>query len=346
MQALAAGNAVVLKPGIGGSRAATALRAVLIRAGMDPSLLMILPEEVESARAAIEACPDKVIFTGSAAAGVKVLEQLAARLIPSVMELSGCDAMIVRHDANLDLLVGALKFGLRLNDGATCLAPRRLLVDQGITTEVEGRLARAFPANLSFPLINAQARMLVDEALGQGAHFIAGGRSGADGLQTPAILGGVKRGTRLLREDLFAPVLAMMTVSDDEDAVARANECPYALGTSIFSGDETAGRELASRVNCGVVTINDLIIPSADARLPFGGCKRSGFGITRGAEGLLELSRPKVLTLSRGNSRRAFGPAKPSHEKLFEFYLRAFHGRGWMSLLSWATKRYTAPNRK
>ena len=140
IQALVAGNAVWLKPGGGGTEAARALCDLIVRAGFDPQLVALLPESAEAARAAIAARPDKVLFTGSAATGEKILAQLAPHLIPATMELSGCDAVIVRADADLDLAVKALVFGLRLNNGATCMSPQRVFVARSIATELEGRL--------------------------------------------------------------------------------------------------------------------------------------------------------------------------------------------------------------
>ena len=139
---------------------------------------------------------------------------------------------------------------------------------------------------------------------------------------------GVGPSARLLREDLFAPVLALVTVNDDAEAIARANDCPYALGASIFSRDENAARSIAMSLNAGVITINDLIVPTADARLPFGGSKRSGFGVTRGAEGLLDLTMLKVVTVTHGKFRRAFETPHPKDESMFQAYLELTHGRG------------------
>ena len=132
----------------------------------------------------------------------------------------------------------------------------------------------------------------------------------------------------LLREDIFAPILAIVTVADDHEAIRLANAGPFALAASIFSRDESAAKELAARINAGVVTINDLILPTADARTPFGGRGRSGFGVTQGAEGLLELTTPKVVTVSRGKFRPAFDAPRPGDEQMFESYLKLSHGCG------------------
>jgi acyl-CoA reductase-like NAD-dependent aldehyde dehydrogenase len=350
IQALAAGNAVLLKPGIGGAGAARALIDLIIRAGFDPNLVALLPESPEAARAAIAARPNKVLFTGSAATGEKVLAQLAPHLISATMELSGCDAVIVRADADLDLAADALAFALMLNGGATCMSPKRVFVHRSIATELEGRLARTFNSygrrreeahsssgekqSLLTSVAIKNLRPLIEDALGRGAHFIAGNEQA----NAPVILGGVGPSSRLLREDIFAPVLAIVTVLDDHEAVFRANDCPFALTASIFSRDESGARSLAARLNAGVVTLNDLIIPTADARLPFGGRGRSGFGVTRGAEGLLELTTPKVVTVSRGKFRPAFHPPQPGDEAMLNAYLKLTHGRGikarWTALVS------------
>ena len=142
LQAFAAGNAVLLKPGSGGTASARELARLLAAAGLPASLLRVLPESPEAAHVAIQAGVDKVFFTGSAATGNRILAQLAPRAVPSAMELSGCDSVIIRADADLELVVRALSFGLRLNFGQTCIAPRRVFVARAVATELEGRLAK------------------------------------------------------------------------------------------------------------------------------------------------------------------------------------------------------------
>lgn len=329
LQALVAGNAVLVKPAPGASEPMRRLLQLLVKAGLDPALAALLPESTESAQAALAGEIDKVLFTGSAATGERILAQLAPRLVPATLELSGCDAVLIRKDADLDLAIRALIFGLHLNGGETCIAPRRVFVARSLATEVEGRLARELDhANRQgdWPKRTASGRLQswIDEAVAGGAHFVAGG-----GGQWPVVLAAVPPTARLLREDIFAPVLSLITVADDEEALEAANDCPYALGASIFTRNETAARHLASRLRAGVVTINDLILPTADPRLPFGGRGRSGYGVTRGADGLLELTAPKVVTASNGRFRPAFDPPQADDRQLFKAYLRLSHGRGW-----------------
>jgi acyl-CoA reductase-like NAD-dependent aldehyde dehydrogenase len=186
--------------------------------------------------------------------------------------------------------------------------------------------------------VTDKVRPLLEDALSRGAHFIAGEIRDDGPIMTPVVLGGMAPSSQLLRADIFAPILAIVTVVDDHEAILRANDCPFALGASIFSRDESAARSLAARINAGVVTINDLILPTADARTPFGGRGRSGFGVTQGAEGLLELTRPKVITASRARFRPAFDAPQPGDEQMFQSYLKATHGRGlkyrWHALVA------------
>lgn len=132
----------------------------------------------------------------------------------------------------------------------------------------------------------------------------------------------------LLRQDLFIPLLVLVPVEHDAGAVERANDSPFALGASIFTRDRRAATRLAGTTRAGVVTINDLIVPTADPRLPFGGRSGSGFGVTRGPEGLLDLTVPKVITRSRGRFRPAFDPPHPGDDSLWIAALRLAHGRG------------------
>jgi acyl-CoA reductase-like NAD-dependent aldehyde dehydrogenase len=269
LQALAAGNAVLWKPGRGGLAVARAFAALAAEAGLPAGLLSILPEDPEAARKAIAAGVDKVVLTGSSDTGREVLAQLAQTLTPATMELSGDDPLFVLPGADLDRVVRALHFGLTLNGGYTCIAPRRLFVHRDLAIDFEKRLA---------------------------------------GL----------------------PEIPIVRFSSIEEALAAAARSPYALGASVFGPEEEA-LELAGRVRAGVVVVNDLIVPTADPRLPFGGRGESGFGSTRGAEGLLELTVPKVVAIRRGGNRRRLPHLEephPADADLFRAYLALAHGGG------------------
>jgi acyl-CoA reductase-like NAD-dependent aldehyde dehydrogenase len=328
VQALAAGNAVLLKPGQGGTAAAHALADHLAAAGLPAGLLHILSDTPAAAQTAMAAGVDKVLLTGSATTGAAVLAALAPQITPAVLELSGCDAVFVRADADLDLVVPALQFGLRLNGSATCIAPRRVFVAQSLLAELESRLtqmARSMAPCPVHPSAAALAQALVTEAGAAGGRCLVGDFL-ADGTMTPVVVSAATPAMRLLQADLFAPVLALVPVHGDDDALRAAAQCPYALGAAVF-GEETAAHALAQRLRAGVVVVNDVIVPTADPRLPFGGRGRSGFGVTRGAAGLLELTHIKAIAVRGGRWRPHYDPPIPADTALFRAYITAAHGR-------------------
>ena len=338
VQALVAGNAVLLKPGRAGHGAAAALATALAAAGLPEGLLDVLPERSECVRMALEVGVDKVVLTGSADTGREVLRELAPRLVPATMELSGCDAAFVRADADLDRATDALVFGLRLNGGATCIAPRRVFVDSRLAPQLATRLegaVRSLPPTRVSPEVAGRARRLIEEALRLGARRLSGplrlDNFRPDNFQAdffpPVVLVDVPREAALLSEDLFAPVLSLVSVSGDGEALALDARCPYALGASVF-GAEAGARALARRIRAGVVVVNDMVVPTADPRLPFGGRGASGFGVTRGAEGLLEMTVPKALAVrarKRGRLRHLEPPA-PGDESLLRAFVAVGHG--------------------
>jgi acyl-CoA reductase-like NAD-dependent aldehyde dehydrogenase len=151
---------------------------------------------------------------------------------------------------------------------------------------------------LSAPVL-ARLRALLEQAQAAGARL-----SGWPGeaATRPILVADARPDLGLLREDVFAPVLSIVPVADEQAALAAAALSPYALGAAIF-GPPEAARRLAGRIRAGSVVINDLIVPTADPRLPFGGRGESGFGVTRGAEGLLEMTVCKTVLLRRGRFR-------------------------------------------
>lgn len=332
-QALAAGNAVLLKPGRDSTAAAEVVRDGLLASGLDPRLLVVLPETAVAGEMAIEAGVDKVVLTGSADTGRAVLAKLADGLTPATMELSGCDAVFVRGDADLDLVVRALTLGMTLNASATCVAPRRAFVHRSIAAELEGRLAEAFGAMGPMPAdpaIAARLEDLASAAVDRGARKLAGAVE-IDGREVrvrPLLLSGVAPDAELLKADVFAPVLSLVTVASDEEALQLDRRCPYALGATVFGRPEPAG-ELAARVDAGCVVVNDFLVPTADPRVAFGGRRRSGFGVTRGAAGLLEMTRPKTVIEQARSWRPYLEPATDADLGFFKSYLAAAHGRNW-----------------
>lgn len=326
LQALAAGNAVVWKPGRLGTAAAEGVRRGLSESGLPTSLLQILPEDVAAGVRAIRSGVDKVVLTGSLEAGRDVLTETAQTVTPSTMELSGVDACFVLPDADLDLVVDALRFGLEWNAGFTCIAPRRVFVHQQIAGQLASRLDGLELSNHGFspsPSFARRLQDLVEDAEGRGARRLGPGRPGA-----PILLFDVSPNAPILRHDPQGPLISIVPVASMESALEIDQQCPFALGATVFGSSDEA-HSLAKRIKAGIVVINDVIAPTADPRLPFGGCGWSGFGVTRGEEGLLEMTRPKAIVERQGDSRPHLQPSRPKEDReLFESYIHAVHVRG------------------
>jgi len=328
LQALAAGNAVLWKPAPGGSQVALRFARLLAEAGLPADLLHILPEAPEAARAAVRGGVDLIALTGSAETGRLVMYQAADTLTPAVMELSGCDAVFVRDDADISLVVQALLFGLRFNGSATCIAPRRVFVARGCYSAVCRGLADAAP---QLPTMSVELRIrsrvvgLARAAIAGGARLLHGNLDAEDGPgMTPIILADARPEMELLQSDIFAPVLCLVPVDDEDQAIAAAEKCPYALGAAVF-GKRDGAESLARRLNVGCVVINDLIVPTADPRVPFAPRRRSGFGVTRGAEGLLEMTVVKSISTRERGPRRHLEPASPQDLRIVRSLLEISH---------------------
>ena len=317
LHALAAGNAVVIKPAPGCDRLSHLFVSMLVRAGVPSELIVLLDSSVESAKQAIEIGVDKVIMTGSSRSGRTVLRTLAESLTPSVMELSGCDAMYVLPGADMHRVCDLLVFGLRLNGGATCMAPRRIFVPKKssevfhrlLAQRLENPAQRSWTTKLSSQTYH-QLWEGVEEAIAKGARIFSGDlqrKPHASEEDAPTmvesghlVLTDVSTEMRLCSADIFAPLAMIVPVEDWSDALRADSRCPYALTASIFGPMEDALR-LMKFVSAGFITINDLIVPTADPRLPFGGRGESGYGVTRGNEGLLEMTYPKVVSARLGS---------------------------------------------
>lgn len=326
-QALAAGNRVWIKPAPGCETATALLVTAFLAAGIPTDTLWFLPSAPQAARDRMEQGVDLVVLTGSSQTGRSVMTRCAQTLTPSIMELSGCDALIVGPGADLKLVADAVAFGLTFNAGATCIGPRRIIVHPSQHRELVAALRHRL-VDTAAQSLHASARGPVAAAIADA--FARGGRDVIapqtrktsaieDGSMRPLIMDGVAADWPIAAADLFAPVASILRSSDHEETVAMVNRCKYRLAASLF-GDPQWAEALAARLDVGHVSINDLIFPTADPRVPFGGCGESGFGVTRGAEGLLAMTRPKVIARHRG---RLFLHLQPRHESDAARMLRA-----------------------
>jgi acyl-CoA reductase-like NAD-dependent aldehyde dehydrogenase len=331
LQALAAGNSVTWKPGAGGAGVAMLFARSLREAGLPEGLLAIADESLEAAQQALAEGADKVVFTGSSQTGRAVLSTLAETATPSVMELSGADAILVMPSADLSMVAKAVAFGLRLNGGAVCMSPRRLFASRASMAELKpllhAELARIAPVALHGSTASRLHDML-EEARLEGAVISGELRPEA---QLPIVVTNAHARMRIASSDIFAPVITLLEAESMLHALDQYAQCPYALTASIFCGssDEKQARAMAKMLKAGTVLINDVIAPTADPRVPFGGRGASGYGVTRGAEGLLEMTAMKTLLVRRGGSMKHLEATQDSDAPMFSGLIALMHGQGF-----------------
>ena len=299
LQALAAGNGVMVKPAPGFAEPMDFLADALHRAGLPGGLFAVLPDTHAAGEEALQAGADKVVVTGGRETGRRVLARLADSVTPATMELSGNDALIVLADAPIDVVARAIGYALLLNGGETCIAPRRIIAVGDAGPALAKRLERLLPDLPIRHVASAEAahlRSAVASAQRRGRRVIGDTTGLGDDVMRPLVI--LAQTLEHCLPPLFGPAASLLMVSDTEAAVSMANEGPYALGAAVF-GSPRAARTVARQLRAGCVTVNDVIIPTADPRLPFGGTGASGFGVTRGAEGLLEMTRPQAVVSRR-----------------------------------------------
>ncbi len=344
-QALAAGNAVVWKPSELAIRCGQKVQQSLDDAGLPAGLVTAVFGGSEVGQALVATDLDKGFFTGGIENGRRVIAGLGARGIPAVAELSGFDAAIILPDAPLLSTVRALTWAAYVGCGQTCVAVKRVYVvgdarpwaeefsAQAGTLEV-GDPAR--PATDIGPMITASAREHFDrqikDAIHAGARVLAGGTSlnGLGWYYAPTVLLAETAEAETALEGAFGPVVLIRGVSDADSAVAATNSSRFALGASVWTKNSNAARRLASKLQAGVVGINEAVTPTAHAGAPFGGCKASGFGRVHGVLGLREFTQSQALFQRRaGGFRPQLFPYSRSAtvERFLAVYRQLFHRR-------------------
>ena len=335
VQALTAGNGVLWKPSELVPRTAGVLHELFLKAGLPADLFLRLPATREAGPQVAEADVDYVVFTGSAEVGRKLARRLGERLVPSTLELSGCDAMFVLADANAELAATAAWFGAVFNKGQTCLAVRRAFVHRSRYADFLERLRPLAEGVKALPLAlrsqSEQAERLVREAVEQGAHVLAGGEKfPSEGAEfPPTVVADARPEMAICREASFAPLLAVLPFDSVEEALEMNAACVYGLGASVFTADLGRAETIAERLGVGSVTVNDVIAPTAHPATPFGGRGDSGWGVTQGAEGLLAMTAPQAVTVRSGTFRPHFDGAlglDPATAELLRGLLAWSHG--------------------
>ena len=317
LPALAAGNVMLLKHASNVPQSALAIEEVFREAGVPEGVfqtLLIGPAAVEAIIADRRVAG--VTLTGSEAAGAQVAAAAGKALKKSVLELGGSDPFIVLADADVATAATVACRARNQNNGQSCISAKRFIVVEDVADDFEKRFVSAVAAlkvgdpmdranqvgPLARPdLVDALERQ-VRESVGMGAKVLTGGKrlDGAGNYYAPTVLAGVKADMPVFREETFGPVAALIRVKDAEEALEVANDSDFGLGSSIWTADVDGARRMAERVEAGLVFINGMV--ASDARLPFGGVKRSGYGRELSEIGIKEFTNAQTVWVGPARS--------------------------------------------
>jgi len=311
ISALIGGNTVVIKPSEVTPITGEIIREVFDAIGLPDGVVEVVQGDGSTGAALTAADIDMIFFTGSVATGRKVMAAAAEKPIPCELELGGKDALIVCHDAPLERAAKAAVWGGLLNCGQMCTSVERIFVVDAVYDEFLALLKRemakvkvgapdedADMGPMTFPKQIDTVERHLAAARDAGAEVLVGGRrldERPGQFFAPTLVTGVTPEMEIYREETFGPVLPVVRVRDEDEAVRLASDHQYGLTGSVWTRDTERGLRLASRVEAGQVNVNDLVLSVGNPALPFGGVKNSGIGRYHGAEGLLSFVHTKAI---------------------------------------------------
>ena len=304
--ALLAGNTVVLKPSEVTPGVGERIREVL--EPLPAGVATVVQGASDVGAALVDAPCDKVSFIGSPATGQRIASAAAKHPTPVVMELGGQDAAIVCDDADLDLATSGLLWGAFLNAGQTCTAVERAYVAESIADEFENELSRKLArlkqdgrgdiGSMTTPAQLETFKRHIADAVAKGARVVAGGadagkpNSSGSLWAYPTIVDGRSEDMAAFQEETFGPLLPLVRVRDDDEAIRRVNDEGFNLSASVWSRAPARAKRIASEVRSGTVTINCHAEAAGAPWAPWGGVGKSGYGRLNGVYGIREFTVP------------------------------------------------------
>lgn len=303
IEAIAAGNTVVVKPSAYSPHTSSVLEKLLTQY-FDPRLIAVVTGGREENQQLLDEQFDHIFFTGSQRVGKEVMRKAAAHLTPVTLELGGKSPCIVERTADIPLAARRIVFGKYLNCGQTCIAPDYIYCDAAIADELMHALAQEIRIQFGeAPLANDNYGRIVsvkhfDRLTGliDPAKIAYGGRTSPDTLQIePTLLRDVEWGDAVMQEEIFGPILPVLTYENFGDAIDQLNDMPHPLALYIFTEDKIIARQVMSRLQFGGGCVNDTIIHLASNSLPFGGVGASGMGSYHGEAGFRTFSHEKSI---------------------------------------------------
>ena len=305
VQAVMAGNRVTVKPSERSPHSQQLLVRLAASCGLPDGWLALADATAEAGERLVrEGMFDKVMFTGGTRVGAAVAATAAARLMPSVLELSGHDSAVVLADADVRKAAERIWLAITMNAGQTCMAPRRVLVDRScyraFLSELAPLAAGARPVRLVCAGEADRCMQQVGAALAQGARSLSGVVEPArDGWMRPMVVADCSAASTLVAGDHFGPVLAVVPVDGVDHALRVHGASRHRLAVGVFTRSASRWRRDAAfmmRLRASVITFNESVTPTGHPALTIAGSGGSGWGASRGAAGLLELSRPISVT--------------------------------------------------
>jgi acyl-CoA reductase-like NAD-dependent aldehyde dehydrogenase len=334
VQALLAGNACVVKPSEVTPLIAVKAKEIYDSTGLPEDLFGLVIGSGSAGQALIDSGIDYCVFTGAVETGRKVAAACGARLLPCTMELGGKAPLIACEDCDLERTARAVVFGGFSNSGQVCISVERVYAHDRIYQPLVERvrtLARELrqgdPSRdyvdvgaITFPKQVEVAEKLIEDALQKGARLICGGHklAGRGQFFEPTVLADCNHSMSVMKEEIFGPVVPMMRVASDDEAVSLANDSHLGLNAYVFSKSRDRARHVGERIEAGSVVVNDVLSNYAMIEAPFGGIKQSGFGRVHGAESLRDMCYRKHLTFDRIGA-----PARDPF--WFPYTARSFH---------------------